>query len=228
MTTDEELTATIEAADRAYALLVWLGGLIQGESLSVAQTRVILSSPTSAAAFLDRHRASIPMDLRATDEAMGLTGNVLVSYLQVSFDLDDDPPDVLIPAACGPGCCWDDARPGLHLRTKKLTTTNRRRADGLVKGAVGKLAESIGLVWDSEAVQALASQRVRAAAIISYAAGLVARAEGRPTGPELLALWRRFAWEGGSLRKGFKFTRELVRNAEATLISELRRGTEQA
>lgn len=46
-----ELSEAIEASDRAYGLLIWLGDLVNDDRVSPADVRKILSAPAAAEAF---------------------------------------------------------------------------------------------------------------------------------------------------------------------------------
>jgi hypothetical protein len=83
-----------------------------------------------------------------------ITANILGSYLRVSFDLENAPPERRIPdPQCGLGCpwCFHVVR-GPHLKPKKVTPRDRRQADAFVRATLGRLAEHVGLAWDSPSV----------------------------------------------------------------------------
>jgi hypothetical protein len=63
----------------------------------------------------------------------------------------------------------------------------------------------------------------------AYAAALLRRLEGSTDGPEVLALWRRFAWtRSGSPRKDFVLTADAVLQAEADVDAAILTHTEPA
>lgn len=87
-----EIRQALEASDRAYGLLIWLGGLVNSGSITVDDARNALSSTEETMRFLKSHRDGLPVELVPPDgESERLTGNVLGSHLRVSFELDDEP-----------------------------------------------------------------------------------------------------------------------------------------
>lgn len=220
---DVNPSEAIAASERAYGLLLWLGDLVNADGVSVPDARRILSSPEAATRFLVAHRASIPTGLRSAYGALNATGGVLGSYLEVSFDLSDETAMVRKPdPVCGPGCpwCWHVEK-GPHLTPKKLTTSDRRRADAAIKASVARLSGTIELSLPSPMIENVIEAHPLEAATVAYTDELVGRASGRSSGPWALALWRRIAWEGGSPKRGFRITIDLVDSAEQTVISAL-------
>ncbi len=218
------LSQAVDASNRAYRLLIWLGDLIDAEKTDVGDARRVLASPEGAASFLRRHAASLPNDLKPSDEeSEHLTANVLGSYLSVSFDLFDEPPDVGVPdPVCGPGCpwCWHVSK-GPHLKTKKVSRADKRRADAASRQALSDLLKEVDVSAEEEGVERLLRERREEAAIIAYAQSLINRVLGHHSGPTALALWRRFAWREGSPRRDFRFDVETVKRARASIINDL-------
>jgi len=59
-------------------------------------------------------------------------------------------------------------------------------------------------------------------ALATYGSQLLARVEGRSSGPAVLALWREFAWnKSGSPKKHFKLEAEAIMDAETRLKKKL-------
>lgn len=219
-----DLRRAVEASDRAYGLLIWLGDLMDAGKTSVRDARRTLASPEGAAFFLERHAASLPADLKpADDESQQLTANVLGTYLSVSFELDDEPGDVRRPDPhCGPGCpwCWHVTK-GPHLKTKMVGSSDKRRADTASRHALQDLLNEANLSLDEEELESLLRDRREEVAIIAYAQTLIDRARGLQAGPTALALWRRFAWRDGSPRKGFHLDVATVEQARAFILKDL-------
>lgn len=218
-----EISLAIDASNRAYQLLIWLGDLVNRESVSPNDTRQILSSAEAAQHFLRDHAASIPAGLRPDETVLAPTAGILGSYLTVSFDLSSDPgfrarPDPI----CGAGCpwCWHVDRLA-HLTTKKLSTRDRHRASAMMRSAVDQRAGSGRSHSSDSAREHVLLKQPRDVATIAYADDLIARAAGGTSGPWALALWRKFAWTGGSPRKGFQFTLDVVNAAEAQVLRAL-------
>lgn len=219
-----DLRRAIEASDRAYGLLIWLGDLVDADKTSVGDARRILASPEVAALFLKRHAASLPADLKPPDdESEQLTANVLGTYLSVSFELDDEPGEVRRPDPyCGPGCpwCWHVTK-GPHLHTKTVGRSDKKRADAASRQALQDLLSEENLSVVEEELEGLLRHRREEAATIAYAQALIDRARGRHSGSTALALWRRFAWRDGSPREGFHFDVDTVEQARASIINDL-------
>lgn len=220
---DVDPPEAIAASERAYGLLLWLGDLVNTDRVSVADAQGILSSPKAATYFLEANSAGIPNGLRSANTALNATGGILGSYLDVSFDLSDETAMVRKPdPVCGPGCpwCWHVEK-GPHLTPKKLTTSDRRRADAAIRASVARLSGTIELSLASPMIESVIAAHPLEAATVAYLDELVGRASGRSSGPWALALWRRIAWEGGSPKRGFRITIDLVDSAEQTVISAL-------
>lgn len=68
----------------------------------------------------------------------------------------------------------------------------------------------------------------RDAAMVAYAGELVRRCGGAWNGPEVLALWRGFAWTAtGSLIRGFELTLSDILHAEDRLKRAVREATDR-
>ncbi len=218
-----ELSEAIEASDRAYGLLIWLGDLVNDDRVSPADVRKILSAPAAAEAFLLAHDASVPSGLRPNARERPATAFILGSYLTVSFDLADEITHEARPdPSCGPGCpwCWHVERKP-HLTTKKLTKTEKQRAQSIMESAVHTRAESVQPESVESAVGVVLAEHSREVATVAYADELIRRASGQRSGLWALALWRQMAWAGGSPRKGFAFTVDFVVAAEENLRTAL-------
>lgn len=221
---EANLARVIEASDRAYGLLVWLGDLVDANKLSVNDARRVLGSPQGARSFLKRQAASLPSELTPMDEeSERQTANVLGSYLSVSFDLLDERQDIRVPdPVCGPSCpwCWHVTK-GPHLKTKKLSGSDKRRAETASRNGLQELVGKEGMTLDEDALARLLSECREESAALAYAKDLVDRADGYHHGKTGLALWRMFAWHGGSPRKGFRFDVEFVEGARQTVVDHL-------
>lgn len=218
-----DISQALEASTTAYGLLIWLGDLVNGESVSPSDARQILSSGEAAQQFLSDHAASIPVGLRSAADELSATAAILGSYLTVSFDLAHEAASERRPdPVCGPGCpwCWHVDKMA-HLTTKKPTRMDHKRAESLMLSAVTQRANAAKSQISDAAIETVLSNSVADAAVAAYADDLVGRASGRMSGPWALVLWRKFAWSGGSPRKDFRLTADVIVGAEERLAAAL-------
>ncbi len=218
----------VVASDRAFGLLVWLGGLVDSGGMRFADVRAVLASPRGAADFVERHSANLPSALTPPDqETARLTANVLGTYLAVSFDLEALPGERRTPdPRCAAGCpwCWQVSK-GPHLGVKTLTTKDKLRAAEASMRAVRDLLQQASHGFDDEAVtdrvaKPLVVKYQEEAAIIAYASALADRATRGVADSSSLALWRLFAWSNGSPRKSFRLDLPLVERARLAILRD--------
>ena len=161
------------------------------------------------------------------DEDVDCFANLLASYLEVSFELEEQPGQ-RFDTSCGCRCplCRRLAFAG-HLKTKKVTSSDKRSANVLLRQRLRALAGELAVALDDAHTERLAARGVllEQLALLAWTHELLRRAEGHPSGPEVLALWRLFAWTPeGSPRKGFTLTAAKILAAEAEVVVALRAG----
>jgi hypothetical protein len=223
-----ELEEAVELQQRSYELLKWLSDAIPRGFVSFETAHDYVSSCDSALAWIGEHFDNLPPRGRPPSRqphAMRRFANVFSSYLDVSFDLVEEPGTVLV-SHCGCYCafCLVLAK-APHLRPKRLRSADKARAQELEQASLAALAASRGLELSPVASERLLKSRnVREqAALLAYATELLRRCDGVYTGPWVLALWRTFAWtEKGSPKPDFRLRVELITDAERRLVETVR------
>ena len=84
-----------------------------------------------------------------------------------------------------------------HLQAKKLSTSDKRRADLLMAECLMQFARDNAYDLDERRADQIVSDPAtrRSAAYLAYAHWLIRRLSGETDGPAILALWRLIAWD---------------------------------
>jgi hypothetical protein len=216
-----EVQRVVDLQQKAYRLLLWLGTAIDHGQVILDQTHDSLSVRHATRAFLNANLSALPAEHRPAPEDLQAFANIFASYLTTSFDLLPDPGTRRV-SGCGCGCdlcTYLVAAP--HLVPKKLTRVDKVRARRLEIRSIEEIARGRGVVLGPGAAEALAdADSLReAVALAAYGRELLKRAAGDFEGPEVLALWRRFAWtKQGSPKKGFTLTAQAIVDAETAVV----------
>lgn len=211
----------VDLQRRSYHLLKWLASAVDRGFISTYDSHEYATLPEAARAWIDRHYADLPPAARPPVEDLDAFCNLFTTYLESSFDLVDDPGEIMYSpnAHCFcPICSCLVAAP--RLRTKKLTRYDKQRARDLQARAIRQLAlERDRTIEDAEPL--LADRAVsEAAGLVAYAHDLGRRIDGVVEGPTSLALWRTFAWlPAGSPKLGFDLSAKVILDAEALLCN---------
>jgi hypothetical protein len=126
---------------------------------------------------------------------------------------------------CGcpcPICCYLVRAP--HLKTRKLTRKDKRKAEELKRDRLVSLVGERGLAPDDAVIDAILADedRSRLAALSAYGRELLRRCHGRSAGPPVLALWRQVAWSRqGARDKSFDLDAQTILDAEEELAAVL-------
>lgn len=207
---------------QSYQLLQWVNSVLSSDLVTFDQVHEAGSAADAAVQWISAHRKDIPPHLRPREEELYPFANFFSTYLLTSFDLKED--SCLRAAYCRCELCtWLFAAP--HLRTKKLTSGDKRRAADLKSRRIRQLAVGLDVELAAGAEDELLRDPdiARDAAYSTYGRELVARLDGRIEGPAVLALWREFAWTTqGSPRKDFRLKARDILGAEARLVDRLR------
>ena len=218
-----QLDHAVRMQHKSYALLRWATTAV-ADSVIQFQTRHYADTtlPEATEAWLRRHLKGLPREIDLREDEIPAVAAMFSTYLHNSFDMIPEPglrlysPD----AHCFcPICSWLIAAP--HLKAKKLTPADKKRAAKLQRAALQSVATANGLnLTESTATQLLSTDQTgEDAALVAYGRDLLLRVRGHATGPAVLALWRRFAWNRlGSPKPGFKLTAELILDAERRLF----------
>lgn len=221
------LEEAIDLQRRSYALLKWLADAIPRGFISFDTAHEYTDSAESALAWISEHFDNLPRTARPIScdaETMKRFANFFASYIDTSFDLEENP-GTRLQSGCScycPFCTVVVSAP--HLRTKRLGRPHKERAKKLEHECLKNLAASKGLSLDADVfAELLLDHGTREqAALVAYVGQLFRRLDGTYTGPWVLALWRTFAWhQTGSPKHGFELTPELVLEAERALVNKL-------
>jgi hypothetical protein len=223
------LEEALDLQRRSYNLLLWLAEAVPRGFISFNTAHDYASSSESAKVWIEEHFDNLPSGSRpltCAEPVLTRFANVFASYLETSFDLAESP-GTRLGTRCGcycPFCAVVVAAP--HLRPKRLSPADKRRARNLQRTCVEQLATKAGLSLTTEAIDEMLGDRdtLERAAMVAYAAQLLSRCEGHYTGPYVLALWRTFAWTAkGSPKKEFKLEMDAICDAEDLLNEALRK-----
>ncbi len=212
----EEAIAVHEAC---YGLLTWLQSAVDRGFVQVQKAHGYMSESQAAADWIGVHYANIPARYRPrarSGEELKRFANYFASYLKASFDLHERPSRKLV-SACGcfcPFCSYVGQAP--HLKPKKLTAVDHRRAVRLKRDYVEAMGLQCGVAkLDSVADRVLADKALGpAVTLATYGAEMLRRCDGRPSSAAVLVLWREIAWKSGAPRRGFRLDAAAVLDAD--------------
>ncbi len=221
----DEVEAAVSLQQRSYALLRWAGSNMDGQQFD--EVHAAGEDLRSARGWLERNWSRLPLDCRPGEREFEAFANFFSTYLLTSFDLIEEPGsrgESVSGTSCNCELCMYLAR-APHLKAKRIQRGDRQRAQGLMAKRLRQLGVDLGVpLAPGEDDELLKDPELEEdAALSTYGVQLLERCEGRGAGPEILALWRRFAWnQQGSPKQGFQLTAELVLDAEAQLVERLR------
>ncbi len=215
----------LDLQERSFRLLQWIDQALRKGALSIDGVHEAVTWSEAAQAWIERHHAALPARCRPGLGDLADFSRLVATALESSFELEAKPGQRLFsPGAhcfC-PFCSWLVAAP--HLRPKKLTARDKRRASVLEVDVVGALALELGVSLEPGEAERIAGAKAlrEAVALVAWARILLKRLQGLSEGPATLALWRRFAWtEAGAPRKGFKLEAADVLAAEQSITDVL-------
>jgi len=230
MFNSREIKRAVALQERSYRLLRWLASEILNGAIAFDHAARYASVSEGAGEWITRHFESLPTDGRPLSRDPGDIkdfANIFTTYLTTSFDLVEKPGTRLaFTKECGPTCpfCrWFEAAP--HLRTKRLTRSDKERALHLELEYVNRLAKDEGSALLAERVSTIAQdpEMKESLAMAAYGDHLLRRVHGRGDGPAVLALWRQFAWKPeGSPKKGFKLRPQAIVDSENRVVAYLK------
>ena len=222
----ERITHAIDMQQRSYKLLRWMASAVKDGIISFNTAHDYSNLPDAAAGWIAGHYNNIPDDSRVPLAALPEFTAFFSTYLQNSFDLVASPGRQLYSpdAHCFcPMCSWLIDAP--NLKTKKVTTANKRRADKMRANAVTQIAIDNSLAVTDHVVYSLLDddQNRHDASLVAYGHDLLQRLNGIATGPAVLALWRGFAWDkSGSPKQNFKLNSKAFIAAETSLLAAIK------
>src|SRR5262249_10943408 len=151
------------------------------------------SESGAAEGWLSEHYFNLPPDCRPPEQSgpqFRRFASFFASYLFTSFDLDLNPRERRIShSGCYcPTCSYLSAAP--HLKTKKVRSTDKQRAEKLKRAYLLELAMEFNAEFSSKFESSLlddASLRP-ALALAAYGRELLRRCDGHSSGAAVLAL----------------------------------------
>ena len=223
-----ELEDAVDLQQRSYELLLWVGRAIERGFIAVDKAHKYSSGRASAYEWLERHYFSMPDSCRPSarsGEALERYANVFSSYLLTSFEIDSSPGyKGESPYGCRCEFCSRLVRAS-HLRTKRVTRRDKKRAQELKNAYVAELAREHGHSAAPERIgRVLSDERLsHEAALATYGKELLSRCRGGgSSGTPVLALWREFAWTAqGSPNPRFRLRAADILKAEQDLLRAL-------
>lgn len=221
MLPEPALRHAIDLQRRSYRLFRWMADAVTRGFIQFDTGHDYATLPDAAEAWVTRHFADLPPDARPAIEDIVAFAAVFTTYLRNSFELIRSPEKHTNAPSHGcpcPVCRW--GREPSNLRTRRVRSSDRRRARVLREGAVLRVAADEGIILADAAVARLVDDPAlrEATALSAWAQNLLDRAQGLSSGPAILVLWREFAWTpAGSPKKGFEVTADAVLAAETTL-----------
>jgi hypothetical protein len=214
----------LDLQQRGYRLLRWIAAQADSRLIEIDQVHQELSVEEAGRQWIERNVERIPRDLCPKPEDLTAFANLFASYLVTSFDLLPTAPSHLA-SDCGCTCIFcAHLVAASHLQPKQITAADKARARRLVIRYIEELARETGLTLEPGTSEAIADDDAHREmlAIATYASQLAKRLAGDFTGPEVLVLWRRFAWtRSGSPKKDFSLTVAAVCQAEREVASAI-------
>lgn len=227
-----QIDLAIDIQSKSYNLLKWIQESLHKGFINTHKVHDWISIPDIAGAWLKEHYKNVPENARppVTDGVIfDRYMNYFGSYLHVSFDVDHQPDPVLrdwdggLAGRCPCPCCTY-LGPGSHLKTKKVSTADKKLASKLCFHFMKQLLIDYKLAISDNRVNELlsADNVLREAAMCAYICDVEKRSQGGKVGTESLALWRKFAWNNaGSPIHDFVLNTDDVLNAQSDLIGIL-------
>lgn len=217
----KQLDLAVAMQAKSYALLKWVGQAVSTRALSFHTAHQSASLPAAAKDWIESNYWNIPSSARVESKDVAQFANFFSTYLENSFDLIESPGKIKYSpdAHCFcPMCSWLVDAP--HLKTKSLTTADKKRAVNMQIHALMQLAIDTGAALDELQAEEIAShaETGEASALLAYGHDLIQRLDAIANGPAVLALWRRFAWNAsGSPKPRFKLNAKMILDAESRL-----------
>jgi hypothetical protein len=222
MVDEVSVRRAVDLQQRGYRLVRWLSTAIETRLLSFGQVHAALSFEEAARAWVLENHAALPSDCRPGLDDVPAFANLFASYLVTSFEL------VRGERRFSGGSCFCDycscVMAASSLRPKKVAPADKVRARRLVVRYVSELARETGVSCGDDEAGRLADDEAwrEPLALATYGWRLLRRLEGEFDGPEVLALWRRFAWtRTGAPKRDFVLTAEAILGAEAEVVRRL-------
>ena len=220
----EILSEILDLHEKSFALLRWVKASLKRGTLSFSVVHRTTDSVDAAREWIERHLANLPADVRPRADRLPMFARLFVSFLTTSFRLKGT--SVRRVSDCGCWCSYCSliraVGPTLELRTpnKKDYATARE----LKRIYLERTASELALEKSADAIQCVlaADELRRDLSLATWGTELIRRSEFASQGVAVMALWREFAWNGGSPRRQFILTANKILDAERKIVEALR------
>ena len=214
------LKLAIQIQSQSYRLLKWVAEAVGKGFIPVERVHRYANACDSAYAWIEEHYHNFPANLLVERQQLRQFANFFATYVTSSFDIVVQPGTKLV-TQCGcycSLCAYLLQAP--HLRTKKLLSRDKKRANRLMEDRLIRLASEAGLPELKDVSRFVLGEATRrSAAYSTYGYWLIRRLAGDTDGPAVLSLWREIAWtRAGSPLPKFKLEFEDFVAAEELLL----------
>jgi hypothetical protein len=223
----DRLTLAIEVHSRSYELLRWVATAVRKGFIPATRAHEYANTCDAAFAWIQDHYLNFPPAVRPDRRYLREFANFFGTYVTSSFDIIEQP-GTRLDSRCGCYCpLCAHLVSASHLRPKRLSKRDKKRADQLMVNRVTALAgeEGIGVTDPAVVAVVCSGETRRSAAYSAYGYWLIRRLEGDTDGAAVLALWREIAWKRtGSPIKDFRLQYQDFLDAEELLAEALQSG----
>jgi hypothetical protein len=220
----ERLSLAISIQSQSHKLLQWVGKSIASGQVPIMRAQHHSDDPEAAYEWLQHDRLLLPDAVRPGEANLREFANFFRTYLVTSYDVIAQPGTRLQSSfGCYCSLCARIVNAN-HLRPKKLTPADKRRAAELMSERVAELSREQNFAVSPNRCVALVDDPTtrRLAAFSAYGKWLINRLSGQTDGPAVLALWREIAWApAGSPIRGFTLRLKDFEQAELLLAQSL-------
>lgn len=218
----EEVEALLDLQRRSYALLRWVGEIVEAGTLPLGSLHGALDAAGAAVEWITRNQSTFPPDARPPEGRVEALAHLFASYLTTSFEVASSK---RVSDGCDCGfCTYLVNAPTLKAQTPSRVDENIAKT--LELDFLEELALESGLPLLRGEVRTLLErtpETARAVAMLTYVRELGRRSAFRGQGRPVLVLWRQLAWKEGRLDRRFALTAEKVLAAEELVSAELGR-----
>jgi hypothetical protein len=212
-----ELARALSLQAQSYEFVRWLGSN-QADILTLLQEEHGDRPPREVAkAWLDRFGSHIPFVAKMSEDDRDALGNLFVSYLEISFDLQGERTELRSSCGCYCFCCAGLVASS-RLTPKKVGGADKERAERAIERELELMARALAppkVLSKTQMTNLKSDPALRESlAMVAWTAALFRRIRGEYVGTEALALWRRFAWKPeGSPKPGFTLSEAAILSA---------------
>ena len=192
------LSHAIEIQQKSYRLLRWVAEAIDDGLIPAHCATRHAEGSDAVVEWVRRYHNLFPGDVQVDSKDVDTLARFFWTYVVTSFDVVAERGS---RGAFGTTGCTCELCVRLvdasHLKTKKLTAFDKRRAATLMTARAVTLGAEHGIVIEEPTATSYLNDPAlrRAMAYSAYGESLLERLEGATDGPAILALWREIAWK---------------------------------